>query len=149
MVGPGLKVLLRQNGEGGLRILDVSQSSFGESGFQHLKGFGLLEELNAQESKVNDQSLLYLKGLTNLKRLHIGLNPISERGLKTIVGLKKLEELSFGGLPAMNDQVLNLLSSQKELRLLSVVNTSCTIKGCEALKKRLPDCRIATTDVTF
>jgi Leucine-rich repeat (LRR) protein len=139
--GESLAVL----GKANFKRLNVSGNPINERGAAQIARMGDLEFLGISElSGIQDKHVaLMTKGMKGLKRLDIENNPnLTPMALAGVKGKDDLEELKMGGCTLMNDQAFVQLKGCKNLKLLTVDRTSCTISGALALKKILPDLKI-------
>ena len=140
--GQGMQFVKRKKGEPGLRVLDAQHSRFGVFGLQYLKNLETLEELDVSQAEVSNASLQGIKGNSHLKKLNLGFNQINDGGLVVLGTLRGLEEVSLRNVSMISDVTLGNLSKCKELRVLDINGTTCSINGVTRLKKLLPNCVI-------
>ncbi len=141
--GQGMQFLKRKKGDTGLRVLDAQHSQFGAAGLQFLRTIETLEELDVAQADVTDRALLGLKGVNNLKKINLGFNQVTDQGLTVLSTMKGLEEVYLRNNSMVGDFTLTkTLSKNKDLRVLDINGTSCTINGVTSLKKLVPDCVI-------
>ena len=132
----------------GIKSLNVGETNFGIEGFVALKGLRSLEHLNVFNSGLVEHTKCNVfRSFPELKTVNAGGNPLTNAGMDVFFkGHKSLEELSLMGCRSISDLGLAEFVGIKTLRVLNVVNTGCTSNGANALKQRLPDCRIVTND---
>jgi len=138
-------------GGSGLKVLNVGETAFGLEGFINIKGMKSLENLNVYRSGlVEHVKANVFRTFPNLKILNAGNNALTNAGMDVFFkGHKSLEELHLVGNKGISDQGLAALIAVKTLRVLDVHDTGCSANGATALKAKLPDCRIITSDGIF
>lgn len=131
-----------------LKELSVGETPFGLEGLDAIKGMDSLEILNIYNTGlVEHKAANVFRSFPKLRVLNAGGNAVSDAGVDVFFkGLKNLEELYLGGNKYITDQGLASLTGLKKLRLLDLNNTSCGQVGALALKKKLPDCKIRTSN---
>ena len=138
-------------GKSDIKELSVGETAFGIEGFKAIKGMKSLEKLNVYGTGlVQHQSCNVFRTFPNLKTLNAGKNGIGDPGMVVFFkGHKTLEELELHDNKAITDNGLAALIAVKTLRLLNVGGTSCGAAGGQALKAKLPECTIHTSNGTF
>ncbi len=132
--------------------LNVGETNFGDEGLLAIKGMKSLEDLNVYGAGIVEDKRIatVFKSFPNLKILNAGANGITNAGMDAFFkGHDSLEELRLGNNKPITDQGLYFLIAVKTLKYLEVNGTSCTANGAQALKQKLPDCKIVTSDGTF
>lgn len=87
-------------------------------------------------STANTDSLVnQLSGMPEIKGLTFDLTNLSDDGVRAIAGLPNIERLTFyGGRPRVGNRGLELLSGQKTLATLKLVNIDVTDDGLAVLQ---------------
>lgn len=126
-----------------LVYLNASETRFGVDGLINLRGMKSLEELHLFSAHIVEQAKAKVfTTMPNLRILVLGGNQISGPGMHELFkGMKNLEELHLYRTK-VNDFGLSALITCRNLKLVVVENTSCTVAGAQELKKRLPECTI-------
>lgn len=139
VTGAGFKALKNLD----LVKLNASETMFGVEGLIHLRGMKSLEELHLSSASVVEQpKAKVFTTMPNLRILILGGNQISGPGMHELFkGMKNLEELHLYRTK-VNDYGLSALVTCRNLKLVNVQETLCTIGGAQELKKRLPECTI-------
>lgn len=140
--GQGLQFVKRKKGETGFRVMNASHSQFGQAGLQFLRTVETLEELDVSQAEVTDRALLGLRGNNHLKKINLGFNQVSDQGLGVLGTMKGLEQVFLRNNTMVSDFTLKNISKSKDLTLLDINGTNCTINGVTSLKKLLPNCEI-------
>lgn len=138
-------------GRSEIKDLNVGETAFGREGFKAIKGMKSLEHLNVYATGlVQHKDCNVFKTFPNLKTLNAGKNGIGDPGMEVFFkGHKSLEELKLHQNKAITDNGLAALIGVKTLKLLDVSGTSCGAAGGQALKAKLPECTIRTSNGTF
>tara|TARA_R110002072_G_scaffold238769_2_gene396221 strand:+ start:83340 stop:84539 length:1200 start_codon:yes stop_codon:yes gene_type:complete len=138
-------------GKSGIKELAVGETQFGIEGFMAIKGMSALENLNVYAAGlVEHKSANVFRTFPNLKVLNAGRNPLTDAGMNVFFkGHKTLEELHLQLNKGITDNGLAALIGVKTLRLLDVAGTSCGAAGAQALKAKLPECVIRTSNGQF
>lgn len=138
-------------GSSGLKRLVVGETPFGLEGFIAIKGMKSLEELNVYNAGlVQHKSANVFRTFPKLKMLNAGRNALTNEGMDVFFkGLRCLEELHLMHCNGITDQGLAALVGINTLKILELQGTGCTANGAQALKEKIPDCRIYTNDVTL
>ncbi len=123
--------------------LNASVTRFGVEGLINLRGMKSLEELHLFSAGIVEQPKAKVFGtMPNLRILILGGNQITGPGMHELFkGLKSLEELHLYKTK-VNDYGLSALITCRNLKLVNVEETLCSIRGAQELKKRLPECTI-------
>ena len=136
-------------GGAGLKKLNVGETSFGLEGLLAIKGMKSLEDLNVFRAGVVEDKRIasVFKSFSHLRILNAGGNGITNAGMEVFFkGHDSLEELRLSECKVISDQGLSFLVGIKTLTLLEVHGTGCTGNGARALKVKLPNCKITTSD---
>lgn len=149
ITGAGFEAFTGKYANSPLRIVGVSESQFGQFGFNHLDGKNSLEKIVAGNAGVSDVALQNLKGMKNMRSLWLSGNGISDQGLKILSTMTELEELDLGENALVSDFTLNKIKNFEKLKTLRVQTTSCTLKAVEELAQLLPNCDILFQDRKF
>ena len=138
-------------GKSDIKELNVGETAFGIEGFVAIKGMKSLEKLNVYGAGlVQHQSCNVFRTFPNLKTLNAGRNAVADPGMvQFFKGHKTLEELELHQNKGITDNGLAALIAVKTLRLLDVSGTSCGAAGGQALKQKLPECTIRTSNGVF
>lgn len=135
----------------GIRELQLSGTQFGIDGFAIIKGMPKLQVLHAwgcglaEHTKAN-----VFKTFRDIRLINVGNNGLTDAGVHVFFkGHKSVEELMLHQNKGITDQGLAALIGVKTLKRLDVTGTSCTERGAQALKEKLPDCTIVTDRGTF
>ncbi len=147
--GNGLLAFGNKGAKAPLRVIRAGNSQIGYQGFVSFKEFPTLEEVYASKSSVTDGSMEGLKGASKLRVLDVSGNSVSDEGLKNLSSSKGLEELILRDNRLVSDTTLTRLKKYPNLVKLNLEQTSCTLKGVQALKKALPNCAISFEQQTF
>lgn len=133
-----------------LAVGDVG-STFGLEGFKAIKGLRTLEELNVfNTGLVQHKDCIVFNTMPNLRVLNAGGNAIGNEGmLRFFKGHKSLEYLNLGSNKNLGNQGLAALVGVKTLKEVNIINTQCNSQGAQALKAKLPDCKIISDDGVF
>ena len=149
-----------------LQDLDVTRTHVTGAGFRTLKNLQLVK-LNASNVRFGVEGLICLRGMKSLEELYLlaaGIveqpkakvfttmpklrilmltdNQITGPGMHELFkGMKSLEEL-YLYRTKVNDYGLSALITCRNLKLVDVQETMCTLSGAQELKKRLPECTI-------
>ena len=135
-----------------LKKLNVGETNFGPEGLLAIKGMKSLEELNVFRAGVVELKPLasIFRSFPRLRILNAGGNPISNAGMEVFFkGHDSLEELRLAECKGISDPGLSYLMTVKMLKYIDVHNTGCTVKGARAVKEKLPECTIVTTEGEF
>ena len=135
----------------GIKRLIVGDTAFGIEGFVNIKGMKSLEELNVYKSGLVEHKLANVfRTFPKLRILNAGANSITNAGMEVFFeGHRTLEELHLMYNSGISDGGLAALIAVKTLKVLEVRNTGCTTSGAQALKQKLPDCKIFVNDGIF
>lgn len=139
-------------GNGALRKLNVGETSFGVDGLLAIKGMKSLEDLNVFRAGVVEHKSIasVFRSCPHLRILNAGGNGITNAGMEVFFkGHDSLEELLLNENNGITDQGLSFLIAVKTLKLLELHGTGCSANGAQALKQKLPDCRIVTSHGNF
>lgn len=139
-------------GSASLKRLNVGETNFGGEGLLAIKGMKSLEELNIFRAGLVEHKALanIFKSFPHLKILNSGGNPITNAGMEVFFkGHDTLEEIRLAECKGISDAGLSYLMTVKTLKYIDVHNTGCTGNGGRALKQKLPDCRIVTSEGEF
>ena len=138
-------------GRSDLKKLVVADTNFGIDGFIAIRGMKSLEELNVYRSGLVEHTKADVFGtFPKLRILNASNNAVTNAGMDVFFkGLKNLEELDVSYNTGITDQGLAALIAAKSLKVLTVHHTGCGPQGALALKQRLPDCTIITSEGTF
>jgi hypothetical protein len=153
-----------------LKVLNLPQGKFGDDGVKELAALTNLEELSDSDG-VGDVGIYPLKTLTKLRKFSATNCKVGDGAMKTLATLPELRELQLYGSAvtdlgyasigkmekleklrtsySITDQGLAHLGGLKNLRDLSVWNSSVTIKGIRALPnlKNLKELDISTWNI--
>ncbi len=137
--------------QAGLKELNVAATSFGLEGFDAIRGMKSLEILGVyQAGLVEHKAANVFRTMPKLRILNAGQNAVTDAGMEVFFkGLDSLEELHLGHNSLISDRGLASLVGVKTLKYLDVTGTNCSAAGANALKAKLPECKIATDDGTF
>ena len=125
-----------------LRILNLSESIFGDDNVGNVAQFVNLEDLDLWQTDISDEGLKGLTVLENLKRLVLKQDrDVTNAGLETLATMKSLETLDLEET-SIDDDGIMVLKDLPNLKRLIVAQTSVTEEGAAALKKELPDLTI-------
>ncbi|MEZ6123151.1 MAG: hypothetical protein R3C49_08265 [Planctomycetaceae bacterium] len=135
----------------GIKRLVIADTPFGIEGYAALKGMRNLEELHGTKSQLMEHKAANVfRTMPNLRILDLGNNALTNAGMEVYFkGHRTLEELYLGENRGISDLGLASLIGIKTLRFLDVHHTGCTASGAQALKEKLPDCRIQTSEGAF
>ncbi|MDA0810429.1 MAG: hypothetical protein O3B68_20745 [Planctomycetota bacterium] len=138
-------------GKSDIKELDVGETRFGIEGFMAIRGMSALENLSVYGAGlVEHKSANVFRTFPKLKILNAGKNPLTDAGMHVFFkGHKTLEELHLQLNKGITDNGLAALIGVKTLRLLDVAGTSCGAAGAQALKAKLPECTIRTSNGQF
>src|SRR5437764_278014 len=79
-----------------LRGLDLSYTSFSDTGLEGLAGLKQLRRLNLRDTMVTDEGLKHLAGLTSLEELDLSGTRVTDKGveaLRKMTGMRSLNLL--------------------------------------------------------
>jgi internalin A len=131
-----------------LEELTVSGFKIGDRGFYPLKTLTKLRKVNANNCNVGDGAMKVLCELPEMRVLELYGSKVTDTGYEYVGKMAKLEELrtSYN----ITDKGVAHFGNLKNLRKLSVWNSSVTIKGIRALPnlKNLKDLDISTWNIT-
>lgn len=116
-----------------LRALDLSYTSFDDSGMESLKGMTQLSQLVLRDTLVTDKGLQHLRGLRNLAELDLYGMRVADAGLAALKELTALRKLNLLGAE-ITDAGLDALAGMTQLRELNLYRTRVTNAGLEKLK---------------
>lgn len=138
-------------GKTDIKVLNVGETSFGIEGFMAIRGMKSLEELNVYRAGLLEhKSANVFRTFPNLRILNAGSNAVTDAGMVVFFkGHKSLEELLLHNNKGITDNGLAALVGVKTLKLLDVRETSCGAAGGQALKAKLPECTIRTSNGDF
>lgn len=150
LVGHEFNALVKQGKFKSLRELTAGGGQLGFYALQSVERLKQLEVLKMANSRMSDDSLQGLGQCPNLKILHLGQNQITDKGIQFLAKLRNLEELDVGGVPTVTDLSFNVLKSMKQLKVLNVTATSCTVDAAKTLKEKfLKDTSIVIDNQTL
>ncbi|NQV23854.1 MAG: hypothetical protein HQ518_05745 [Rhodopirellula sp.] len=147
VTGEGFKGFNKSN----LKVLAVGETGFGVEGLVAIKGMASLENLNIYAAGLVEHKLANVfRTFPKLRILNAGKNAVTDAGMVVFFkGHKTLEELLLYGNKGITDNGLAALIGVKTLKLLDVSDTSCGAAGGNALKAKLPECTIRTSNGVF
>lgn len=147
VTGDGFKGFNRSN----IRSLNLGETQFGIAGFKAIRGMSSLEELYVYGTGlVEHKDVIVFKTFPKLRILNAGRNAVTNAGMEAFFkGHKTLVELHLQHNKGITDQGLAALIGVKTLKVLDVGSTSCGAAGAQALKQKLPECQIITSNGTF
>ncbi len=125
-----------------LTELDLSENTLmTDAGVAHLANLTNLTRLNLWRCVIGNEGVAHLAGLNRMQWLNIDNTHLSDDGL---IHLKDMKELSFLhlGSTKVTDKGMPVLESLTSLKNLIVTRTGVTQAGVDALKAKLPDCKI-------
>ena len=100
-----------------------------------------LRHLDLNGLNVDDSGLTVLDGLPGIERLHLEKTGITDATLRRVSRLNKLLYLNLRGT-RIGDQGLESLANSTTLSDLEIRETQVTASAVEALRSKLPKCRI-------
>lgn len=138
-------------GKSSIKVLAVGATRFGIDGFMAIRGMGDLENLNVYSAGLLEhKSANVFRTFPKLKILNAGKNAITDAGMEVFFkGHRTLEELQLYSNKGITDNGLAALIGVKTLRILDVSDTACGAAGGRALKAKLPECTIRTSQGQF
>jgi serine/threonine protein kinase/Leucine-rich repeat (LRR) protein len=149
-----------------LESVDLSRTTFGDADLPRLTPLASLVDLSLAGTQITDQGLAQWKGPPRLRRLVLDGVPLRGPGLaglkslpalvdlqlacptltdfacKPLAELKSLKRLSLA-TSAVTDEGLGPLGSLQDLEELDLSGTKVTPQAVDALRKKLPKCRIS------
>ena len=125
----------------GLRSLDLSGTSIGDAGVEHLRRLPGLKELWLDETSVGDKALAVVSTRTTIEVLGLTGTAVTSVGLKHLAGLEKLTALHLGDT-AIDDRALGLLIAMKQLKRLDVTATDLSVAARKRLVEALRTCDV-------
>ncbi|MBI1314457.1 hypothetical protein GC176_24455 [bacterium] len=139
VTGIGFRALKGAN----LVTLNASSTRFGVEGLVNLRGMKSLEVLHLFAAGVVEHTKAKVfTTMPNLRVLNLNSNQISSAGMHQLFkGLKNLEELYLQSTQ-VDDNGLAALVTCRNLKLVDVGRTGCTLLGAKALKAKLPECSV-------
>ena len=125
----------------GLRSLDLSGTSIGYAGVEHLRRLPGLKELWLDETSVGDKALGVISTRTTIEVLGLTGTAVTSAGLKHLAGLEKLTELHLGDT-VIDDRALGLLIAMNQLKRLDVTDTDLSVAARKQLVEALRTCDV-------
>ena len=125
----------------GLRSLDLSGTSIGDAGVEHLRRLPGLKELWLDETSVGDKALRVISTRTTIEVLGLTGTAVTSGGLKHLAGLEKLTELHLGDT-VIDDRALGLLIAMNQLKRLDVTDTDLSVAARKQLVEALRTCDV-------
>lgn len=124
-----------------LRHLSLTACPLNERGARGINNMKQLEYLNIAQTGAADVHIAFMiRGMAKLKHLVMGSNSsVTNEVLKAVGQLKQLEVLILENQPGISDVGLSYLKGLKELKYVSVGNTSISPNGLQALKQFCPE----------
>ncbi|MGH9719850.1 MAG: leucine-rich repeat domain-containing protein, partial [Bryobacteraceae bacterium] len=115
-----------------LHTLDVSYSSFNDTGMKGLAGLKNLRRLNVRQTLVTDEGLKHLAGLVQLEDLDISGPRITDEGIVALRGLTAMRKLNLQGA-AVSDASIDVFAGMKQLKFLNLYRSRITNAGLARL----------------
>ena len=121
--------------------LSMARTQVTDQGLSQMKGLPKLRRLVLDGAPISGWGLAALKNLPLLAELQLGCPTVTDLGIAPLAELKGLKRLSLAG-SGLSDEGLSSLAGLKELVELNLMGTKVTTKGVDALRQKLPKCRI-------
>lgn len=125
----------------GLKSLNLSGTSIGDAGVEHLRRLPGLEQLWLDETSVGDRTLSVVSTRTTIEVLGLTGTAVTSEGLKHLAGLKKLTSLYLGET-SIDDRALGLLIAMNQLKMLDVTATDLSVAARQQLVDALRTCDV-------
>jgi len=90
--------------------------------------------LDLGKMPVTDQHIKYIARLTNLRSLNLNFTEVTGTGIRALSGLEHLEEISLAGTKVDYDGLFDFISACKNLKTISVWETSLSVDDAARLK---------------
>ncbi len=142
ITGAGFEAFTAKYANAPLKEIYVSNTGFGTSGFEHLKGITSIEVLAAGAAGVSDLALKEIRGCKKMRILYLGQNPVTDQGLRILSGMDALEDLDVTSCSQVSNFTLEKIKNHKSLKNLRANSSGCNLAGIQELKKYLPSCVI-------
>jgi internalin A len=125
-----------------LRSLNMGGALVTDVGMKFIEPMVALEELNLSRMDITAQALAPLTKLPKLRRLNVSQSDrIDDKASQFVLRLPKLEALDLSET-RITDELLDQISTLKQLKVLVVAGTKVTPAGLERFRKARPDCKL-------
>ena len=121
----------------------TSQGGVSNDDLEHLEGLPGLSVLVLYGTRIGDEGLAHLAKLKNLESLDLMQTRITDEGLRHLSGLERLKSLDLSGT-RVTDDCIATLAQLPRLESLYLSKTLVTEKGCEQLRRDMPN-----TDISY
>lgn len=148
--GSGFEAFAKTKGKANtLREIHASMTHLAVPGFKHLKAIPSLEVLDVSNSQLTDVQLNELRGASNISRLNASNNRLSAAGMPIFATMRRLQFLDLRNMATIDDSSLAVLSKDKKLKWLNVLQTNCTQQGLQTFAKLQKQCELNSEDSNF
>lgn len=127
-----------------LEVLSLECTRISDAGLGYLARMSGLRALNLRKTRVSDTGLLHISGLTGVMELLLDGTKVGDLGLARLSNLTRVQALHLSDTQ-VSDAGLAHVEGLASLRDLTLTGTQVSMAGVEALRKKLPACRIAWT----
>jgi hypothetical protein len=127
-----------------LQAISGFQSTFKGKCFKQFAVLKNLRYIHLPSSGIKDENLQYLPAIPHLQFLNLSHCYLSDDGVKYLAGCKELRSLELSDNAKITDKSLKVLLQLRDLRILSLANTSMSnasvvqLKGLPLLHLTLP-----------
>lgn len=141
--GSGFEAFAKTKGKANtLREVHASMTHLAVPGFKHLKAIPSLEFLDISNTQLTDVQLNELRGASNISTLNASNNRLSASGMPIFATMRKLQSLDLRNMATIDDSSLAVLSKDKKLKWLNVLQTNCTQQGLQTFAKLQKQCEL-------
>lgn len=124
-----------------LRRLDLAGTAITSEGFHALGEMRKLDTLILATTAADDRALEALKPLYLLTTLSLSRTAITDAGLAHLKELPSLQSL-YLSQTKITDAAIDALAAMRGLKRLALQGTGITPKGCDRLRRALPEAQI-------
>jgi len=145
VTGEAFAVGGKNKGFHSLRELYLRNTPLSAKGALAVKGMKQLDSLDLGDIRqMNDNDLFaMIRALENLRVLRlVGCSALTSKSMMALKNSKSIEQLDLSNCPRIDDSVLTLLVSCKNLKWLNIANTNCSRATIERFRQMLPECEV-------
>jgi Leucine-rich repeat (LRR) protein len=148
--GSGFEAFAKTKGKPNtLREVHASMTHLAIPGFRHLKAIPSLEVLDISKTDLIDMQLNELRGASNISTLKASHNRLSGPGMTIFATMRRLQSLDLHNMGTIDDSCLAVLSKNKKLKRLNVLQTNCTQQGLQTFAKLQKQCELNSENSNF